>query len=191
MSDDHAVPHALYRFRGPDGELLYVGKTSPLRRADEHRRTKLWITQAVRIDLEWVPAEVVHEAERRAIQAERPRYNIQYNRGRLKIEVEAELPGSGAGLVVLVAGAAAGVLAAKWGAESLANWMVRRRAGRAGIPIELPPVQNPFVEEPPSLPLKLIHALLATSGSGDRDTDLARYRRLIGERPTPSQPSDP
>jgi predicted GIY-YIG superfamily endonuclease len=177
--DDHETPHALYRFRNADGELLYLGRSnSPFRRADEHRHSKQWITQAVRIDLEWVPAELVRDFEREAIQAERPRFNIQHNGGRVRVEVEAEIPGSGTGLMALLAGSVALFLAAKWGADTCANWMVRRRAAQAGMQVDLPPVQNPFLADPPSVSLRLMYAAMAAASTEDDDEFEARYARL-------------
>lgn len=68
-------PHAIYRFRDQHDGLLYIGRSNEaVRQANEHRLRKDWITSAVRIDLEWGPAEMVHEMERRAIESEHPRY---------------------------------------------------------------------------------------------------------------------
>lgn len=74
---------ALYRFYDADGVLLYVGisKHWP-ERLTQHRRDKVWWTEVARIDLEPFPTrEAVLEAERAAIIAERPRYNVIHNGG--------------------------------------------------------------------------------------------------------------
>jgi hypothetical protein len=75
-------PHALYRFYGAGGTLLYIGLTANLpTRLINHRDEKPWWTGVARITVEHFPdrASVV-EAERRAIEAERPLYNVQHNR---------------------------------------------------------------------------------------------------------------
>lgn len=41
------------------------------------------------------------------------------------------------------------VLAAKWGIEAAANWSVKRRATRADMAVDLPPVRNPFADSGP------------------------------------------
>lgn len=67
---------AVYRMYGRASELLYIGMTSQLRRFDNHA-TKRWFPLVARIDLEWHPTEAsARLAEHRAIQVERPRYNI-------------------------------------------------------------------------------------------------------------------
>jgi predicted GIY-YIG superfamily endonuclease len=92
--DDGELPHALYRYRG-DGKRqppLYIGRTNnPMRRTEEHRRSKPWITETVRIDVEWFSADAIAEAERQAIRTEHPIYNVQQNDGRLRIEVTTEV----------------------------------------------------------------------------------------------------
>lgn len=130
---------------------MYIGRTnSPIRRTYEHTLDKTWITTATRIDLEWVPADEVCELERRAIESERPRYNVVHNRGTVKVKIQAEvsLP-DGNGLVAMVALGAMAVMSAKWGIEAFANWSVKRRADRAGVKLELPPVRNPFADGGP------------------------------------------
>lgn len=78
MSGEH---HALYRFYGAAGELLYVGITrNPSARWKAHGRTKEWWTEVARIDLETFESrESVLAAERAAIRAEHPRYNKVHN----------------------------------------------------------------------------------------------------------------
>ncbi|PWI15134.1 hypothetical protein DI272_13870 [Streptomyces sp. Act143] len=68
---------ALYRLYGPEG-LLYVGISAcPLTRVRTHLREKPWGPDVIGIRIEY-PADA-EEAERRAIRAERPRYNDTYN----------------------------------------------------------------------------------------------------------------
>jgi predicted GIY-YIG superfamily endonuclease len=177
--NDKEQPHAIYRWRGPGDALLYIGRTNnPSRRTDQHRHSKPWVTEAIRIDLEWVPADAVREAERRAIQSEHPRYNVQHNSGRIRVEVSAEIPVSGNGMAVMVTGAAVALLAARWAADAVSTRMVRRRALRAGVTVELPPVRNPFLADPPSWPLMLLSSALAAPcprPNGDADISVATY----------------
>jgi hypothetical protein len=74
-----AHPHALYRFYGDDGALLYVGITlNPSGRFSQHRDDKPWWHEVRGITMESYPdRESVRSAEARAIQVENPRYNIQ------------------------------------------------------------------------------------------------------------------
>jgi len=68
--------HAVYRMWGHAGELLYIGKTGHLHRFDDHA-VKRWFPMVSRITLEWHETEASAAVnERRAIQTERPRYNI-------------------------------------------------------------------------------------------------------------------
>lgn len=75
--------HALYRFFGHDDSLLYIGITmSPSQRWAKHADGKPWWTDVGRIIVEQHPnREAVLAAERAAIVAERPRYNVVHNRG--------------------------------------------------------------------------------------------------------------
>lgn len=70
--------HALYRFYGGDGSLLYIGITNnPGRRWAQHGRAKPWWHEVDRIELERYPTRAaVLSAEVAAIQAERPRHNV-------------------------------------------------------------------------------------------------------------------
>jgi hypothetical protein len=68
--------HALYRMFDHEGKLLYVGITGHVARFDNHA-TKRWFPCVASITLEWCDTEAAaRAAERRAIQTERPRYNI-------------------------------------------------------------------------------------------------------------------
>ena len=72
------MTHVLYRFYSATGQLLYVGITAnPPTRFKAHRSTKEWWTQVVGITLEnYSTREDLANAERRAIQVERPLHNI-------------------------------------------------------------------------------------------------------------------
>lgn len=75
-------PHALYRFYGAADELLYIGITNSLtRRWGQHEDEKPWFSHVVRATVEQHPSrEAVFAAERAAIQAEKPRFNVVHNR---------------------------------------------------------------------------------------------------------------
>lgn len=68
--------HAVYRMFGHSGDLLYIGITGRSRRFGEHS-DKSWFPLVATITLEWHPAqEAAYWAERRAIFAEKPLYNV-------------------------------------------------------------------------------------------------------------------
>ncbi len=73
--------HALYRFFGAGGTLLYIGITNSIpTRLKQHNREKEWWLGVNEIKVEHFPSrEAVLEAERRAIIAERPLYNDKHN----------------------------------------------------------------------------------------------------------------
>lgn len=74
-------PHALYRFFGSGGTLLYIGITNSIpRRLMQHGGDKDWWTGVANVAVEHYPTrEAVLEAERRAIIAEKPLYNDKHN----------------------------------------------------------------------------------------------------------------
>lgn len=79
----------LYRLFDSEGNLLYAGISGDwTRRMREHWRTKPWAAEIFSVLLETYPdLPAVLAAERRAIQAEAPLYNIHHNR---HIEDDAE-----------------------------------------------------------------------------------------------------
>lgn len=76
------LPHALYRFFAPDGMLLYVGLTmDPTTRWKNHAKDKPWWCHVANITVEHFGDRVtVLAAERAAIIAEKPVWNVQHNR---------------------------------------------------------------------------------------------------------------
>lgn len=76
--------HALYRFFGADGALLYIGiALQPFARMGQHRREKSWWGEVATVAIEHhVSRADALAAERLAIKAERPRYNVVHNRDR-------------------------------------------------------------------------------------------------------------
>jgi GIY-YIG catalytic domain-containing protein len=81
MTSVIARPHALYRFFAADDSLLYIGITNDLgARFTGHSGDKDWWVAVVRVAVEHFPdRRSVLDAERAAIVAEKPRYNVQYN----------------------------------------------------------------------------------------------------------------
>lgn len=73
-------PHALYRFFDAEGVLLYIGITADVpARFQKHRDDKPWWGEVARIAMEPFPDRPsVLAAERRAIKAEMPRWNVQH-----------------------------------------------------------------------------------------------------------------
>ncbi len=80
-----AVTTALYRFFGKAGDLLYIGISGSIpHRLGQHHRTKPWYHEVARITVEHHPDRpTALNFEERAIKAERPKYNIVHNRGRI------------------------------------------------------------------------------------------------------------
>lgn len=78
-----AEPHSLYRFFDAGGTLLYIGRTiNPGRRWREHEKSAHWYPAVASVTREVFPtAEAVSLAERAAIVAEGPLYNIAHNPG--------------------------------------------------------------------------------------------------------------
>lgn len=70
--------HVLYRFYSATGQLLYVGITwNPPTRFQSHRRTKSWWRDVAGITIEHYDSRSdLENAERRAIQVERPLHNV-------------------------------------------------------------------------------------------------------------------
>jgi hypothetical protein len=75
------VPQTLYRFFDASGALLYVGITCDLpERVRRHRGEKAWWLDVANITVQhYADRQSVEEAEREAIERERPRWNVVYN----------------------------------------------------------------------------------------------------------------
>jgi predicted GIY-YIG superfamily endonuclease len=71
----------LYRFYGTDDSLLYIGLTrNPAKRLEQHAGGKSWWTDVARIEFEHFSSLTeLREAEREAIQTEKPAHNIRMN----------------------------------------------------------------------------------------------------------------
>lgn len=76
--------HVLYRFYSATGQLLYVGITnSPPERFRSHEGSKEWWAQVSGITVEnYETRDELCNAERRAIQVERPLHNVVHNGSR-------------------------------------------------------------------------------------------------------------
>jgi hypothetical protein len=87
-----SATHALYRFYATDGALLYVGITAdPGTRWRAHSHDKPWWHEVANVTVEQHPDRTaVLEAERAAIVAEQPRYNVVHNRGQLTLPTPTE-----------------------------------------------------------------------------------------------------
>lgn len=74
-------PHGLYRFWSPDGTLLYIGITNSLpARIGQHSDQKPWWREVAKITVQHFDSrDAVLAAEREAIRAESPKYNIHHN----------------------------------------------------------------------------------------------------------------
>ena len=72
----------LYRAYDEAGRLLYIGISfSCVRRADQHRQNSKWFRLLATFKVEKHPTrEAALVAERQAIQAEKPIYNVSHNR---------------------------------------------------------------------------------------------------------------
>lgn len=77
-------PTSLYRFYDSAGVLLYVGITYDMyRRFGDHGTKKVWHPLAAKVTITHYPTrDEAAEAERKAIAAEGPLYNIQHNQRR-------------------------------------------------------------------------------------------------------------
>jgi predicted GIY-YIG superfamily endonuclease len=74
-------PTSLYRFISESGAVLYIGVTNNVtRRWFEHEKEKPWAWQVSHIEITtFTCRDCALDAERWAIRAENPRYNLQSN----------------------------------------------------------------------------------------------------------------
>lgn len=87
-------PTSLYRFYNANGALLYIGITNSIpRRFDQHSGDKPWYLEVTTMTVEHHPDRpTALQAEKNAIKAEQPRYNIQHNQA-----ISSMTPRNGAG----------------------------------------------------------------------------------------------
>jgi hypothetical protein len=76
------VRTALYRHFDKAGRLLYIGiAVDPAKREGEHRRESEWRGRIARVELEWYgDRHAARAAERAAIAAEQPPFNVLHTR---------------------------------------------------------------------------------------------------------------
>lgn len=86
---------SLYRFYDASGALIYIGISNSIpRRLGEHDDRKPWFAEAVRCTFEHYPSRArALAAEKKAIKAERPKYNILHNHGRRAQQAEPATSG--------------------------------------------------------------------------------------------------
>jgi predicted GIY-YIG superfamily endonuclease len=98
------VDQYLYRLFGADGNLLYTGVSDDwTRRLRQHWLGKQWSAEILGVTLETYPDRLaVLAAERKAIRAEGPLYNVQHNQ-HLPIPGEPDGTISGADILLIAA----------------------------------------------------------------------------------------
>lgn len=75
---------AVYRCFGDADEILYIGTTGNFGRRFSQHAQKIWFLEVRHITLEWYPdAESAGVAERMAIAAEQPKYNLTHKHQKL------------------------------------------------------------------------------------------------------------
>lgn len=81
MSRAYATAAAVYRMYNAAGDLLYIGcSPDPCGRWQEHSKFKPWGRTVTTISVEWFDSKAeALEAEKAAIQAEAPEWNIHHN----------------------------------------------------------------------------------------------------------------
>lgn len=81
MKFDLRPTTAVYRIFDGDDNLLYVGASErSLARVQEHASEKGWFSDVNRVSIErFETREEALSAEKRAIETERPRHNVQHN----------------------------------------------------------------------------------------------------------------
>src|SRR5690554_1450800 len=91
---DHDETTTLYRFYDKDDRLLYVGITNNFgARFSHHSNLKAWWEDVARSSMEHFPnRKAALAAERAAIVAERPRFNIVHNPARPRKPERAREP---------------------------------------------------------------------------------------------------
>lgn len=82
MAYDQAKPTTLYRHFDAGGRLLYVGiSKSAIERLHAHESGSRWVNSIARVSVErYATRQGAAQAERRAIETERPKHNIVHNR---------------------------------------------------------------------------------------------------------------
>lgn len=172
-------PTALYRIWGRDHKvLLYVGiSCSWSRRMSQHIADKPWFPRDGVVEFEEYPDRIsASNAEAAAIRDEHPLHNVQHNDERVRLRVEAGVeieykPGS---ILAAAAVTAGSLLLLKWAGDFLANWWVQRQGAKQGVQVQVPPVVNPFTQDPPSPLAQFFYLTLAATAAAHKDPDLIK-----------------
>lgn len=90
--------------------------------------------------------------------------------------------------------AAGGLLVLKWAADLLANWWVQRQGTRQGVTVQVPPVVNPFTQDPPSPLAQFFYLMTAAAATAQHDPELikqmpAHGKAWLTQPPTTSPPA--
>jgi hypothetical protein len=190
-------PTALYRIWSHDHKaLLYVGiSCSWPRRMAEHIADKPWFPHDGVIEYqEYSDRDSALNAEAVAIRDEHPKHNIQHNgdtiRLRLRVEAEVEIEYKPGGIFATAAMATGGLLLLKWTADFLATWWVHRQGARQGVPVQVPPVVNPFTQDPPSALAQVFYLTMAASAAAQGDPELLKLLPQTGVARTIKAPQE-
>lgn len=81
--------YTLYRTYSKDGTLLYIGQSNSWpRRFMEHRTKSPWFQDAVKVEIQsYLTKRDLDEAERQAVEKEKPAHNVIFNNGNQSSEV--------------------------------------------------------------------------------------------------------
>lgn len=134
--------YRLYRFFDADGVLLYEGITGrvPFKRLMEHVCEKPWAPEMARWELDprvWMSEAEVLAAEKAAIIAERPRYNVAHNGNNPVRRVARPVPyrqpptrnAAGPGVAARLLSSRRSWLVVAWIAAAITVWVAVDRVG--------------------------------------------------------------
>ena len=99
---------------------------------------------------------------------------------RLRVEAEAEIEYKPGNIFAAAAVAAGGLLLLKWAADFLANWWVQREGAKHGVSVQVPPVVNPFTQDPPSPLVQFFYLAIAASAVAQHDAELVKLMPTTG-----------
>lgn len=171
-------PTWLYRIWDRDRTmLLYVGiSCSWTRRMAEHIAGKPWFPVDGTIEFDYYADRATAlEAEATAIRDEHPVHNVQHNRVRISVEIEAEIPEFSPGnIFAMAAMVSGGLLLAKWAADFMANWWVQRQGAQQGVPVQVPPVVCPFTRNPLSPMAEFFYMMLMATANAQDNSELLK-----------------
>jgi hypothetical protein len=141
MLNQVAVMQAVYRMFDASGNLLYVGVTGNINNRFGSHMDKRWFPLVTNISLEWFPTRAQAEiAERRAIERELPRLNVQHKpRQEQKTSVLARMTPRSRQKIAVREAAAARELAIREAAASAAALPQRFLPELIPEPAPLPP----------------------------------------------------